>query len=213
MSKSIIGYLVLLLVCMNQDALAQHAGFGEVKDKEAFKKNFAIGAKNISSIKSSFAQEKNLSMLSEKIVSQGKFWFKREQKVRIEYEKPFRYLLLINGDQILIRDDQKESKMSAHSNKLFQQINRIIVDCLSGSILENKDFAPKVFQSDKMYLLEMSPVAKGIKEFFQTIIVLVNKEDWSVTSIQMNEPGGDNTIIRFSDKALNQKLDDTLFTR
>ncbi len=152
-------------------------------------------------------------MLSEKIVSKGKFWFKREQKVRIEYEKPFRYLLLINGDQILIRDDQKETKMSAHSNKLFQQINKVIVDCLSGAILENKDFAPRVFLNEKMYLLEMSPVSKGIKEFFQTIIVLVNKDDWSVTSIQMNEAGGDNTIIRFSDKALNQKLDDTLFTR
>ena len=213
MSKSIIGYLLLILAFSSHYAFAQYAGYNEVKDKVTFKKNFAIGAKNIMSIKSSFVQEKNLSMLSEKIISQGKFWFKREQKVRIEYEKPFRYLLLINGDQILIRDDQKETKMSAHSNKLFQQINKVIVDCLSGAILENKDFAPRVFQNEKMYLLEMSPVSKGIKEFFQTIIVLVNKDDWSVTSIQMNEAGGDNTIIRFSDKALNQKLDDTLFTR
>ena len=212
MSKS-TGYLLLILVFASQSAFAQHAGYAEVKDKEVFKKDFSLGAKKIMSIKSSFVQEKNLSMLSEKIISQGKFWFKREQKVRIEYEKPFRYLLLINGDQILIRDDQKETKMSAHSNKLFQQINRIIVDCLSGSILENKDFAPRVFQNEKVYLLEMSPVSKGIKGFFQTIIVLVNKDDWSVTSIQMNEAGGDNTIIRFSDKALNQKLDDTLFTR
>jgi len=151
MFKSISGYLLLTLIFVSHFALAQHAGYSEVKDKEAFKKNFAVGAKNIQSIRSSFVQEKNLSMLSEKIVSQGKFWFKREQKVRIEYEKPFKYLLLINGDQILIRDDQKETKMSAHSNKLFQQINKVIVDCLSGAILENKDFAPKVFQNEKMY--------------------------------------------------------------
>jgi hypothetical protein len=38
---------------------------------------FATASQKINSVQSDFVQEKNLSMLSEKIVSKGKFWFKK----------------------------------------------------------------------------------------------------------------------------------------
>ena len=62
-------------------------------------------------------------MLSDKIVSTGKFWFKRENKVRMEYEKPSYYLLVINGNNIKTKDSQKENKVSSKSNKVFEQVN------------------------------------------------------------------------------------------
>ena len=103
--------------------------------------------------------------------------------------------------------------MSTHSNKLFQQINRIIVDCVNGAILENKDFSPSVLQNEKVYLLEMSPNSKTLKDFFQMISVELDKKDWSVISITLKEPGGDNTVIYFFDKVINQELNDALFVR
>jgi len=193
-------------------SLAQH-GFTAVSDLAEFKKKFADEGKKVHFIQSSFKQEKNLSALQEKIVSNGKFWFAREKKVRIEYLKPFHYLLIINGEQMVIRDDQKENRVSTHSNKLFQQINRILVDCVNGAILENKDFSPRVFQNEKMYLLEMSPTSKTLKDFFETISVELDKKDWSVTSITLREPGGDNTVIHFFDKVINEELNDALFVR
>jgi outer membrane lipoprotein-sorting protein len=192
-------------------AHAQPPGFKPVDNLTEFKIKFSDEGKKITAIRSNFIQEKNLSLLEEKIVSEGKFWYKKENKVRLEYQKPFRYLMMMNGDQMVIRDDQKESRISTHSNKLLQQINRIMVDCVNGSILENKDFTSRVFQNDKAYLLVMSPTSRSMKEFFQTIQVLVDKKDWTVTGITLTEPGGDNTVIRFSDKALNEKLDDSLF--
>ncbi|HEV8506573.1 MAG TPA: outer membrane lipoprotein carrier protein LolA, partial [Chitinophagaceae bacterium] len=202
--KTLRSFLMLLLALVSvEEAVAQHSGFTELTNLVEFKKKFAEEGKKILSIRSSFRQEKTLSMLEEKIISEGKFNYKREKKVRLEYQKPFRYLLIINGDQLLIRDDQKESRISASSSKLFQQINRIIVDCVNGAILDNKDFSPRVFQNEKMYLLEMSPTSKAIKDFFQKISVLVDKKDWTVVNITLLEPGSDNTIILFTDKVIN----------
>jgi outer membrane lipoprotein-sorting protein len=192
-------------------ASAQYAGFKPVDDLASFKKQFSVEAKKISSIKSNFVQEKNLALLEEKISSEGKFTFKRDNKVRIEYTKPFQYLMIMNGDQMLVRDNQRESKVNVKSNKLFQQVNKIMVDCVQGTMLDNKDFTFKVFQNDKNYLLEMTPVGKTLKEFFQTIIIYVEKKDYSVFSIDMREPSGDNTMIKFLQKELNASIPDNVF--
>jgi|SRR5688572_9446047 len=206
-----IGFLIALMSVTMTLATAQPAGYKPVDNLTEFKTKFAEEGKKVSSISSHFVQEKNLSVLEEKIISEGKFWYKREKKVRLEYQKPFRYLMMMSGDQMVIRDEQKETRISTHSSKLFQQINRIMVDCVNGSILENKDFTSRVYQNEKSYLLIMTPTSKTMKDFFETIQVSVDKKDWSVTGITLNEPGGDNTAIRFSDKVFNEKLNDSLF--
>ena len=192
-------------------ASAQYAGYKPVSDLQTFKKQFAVEAKKIQSIKSSFEQEKNLALLEEKIKSSGKFYFKRENKVRIEYQKPFQYLMIMNGEEILIRDNQKENKVNVKSNKLFQQVNNIMIDCVRGSIADNKDFTIRVFENDKTWLLEMTPVSKSLKDFFKTIIIHADRKDYSVLSIDMQEPSGDNTLIRFIQKELNVPVQDEIF--
>ena len=149
--------------------------------------------------------------LTEKISSSGKFWFKRTNRVRIEYTKPFSYLMVMNGDKMLVRDNEKENKINVKSNKLFQQVNRIMIDCVQGTILDSKDFTTKVFEDGKVYLLEMTPTSKALREFFQTILLTVEKSDYSVKSIEMNEPAGDKTVISFKNKKLNEQVADAVF--
>lgn len=191
--------------------LAQPKGYTTVDNPAEFKSHFAKEGEKIISVQSNFTQEKNLSLLEEKITSQGQFWYKKNNKVRLEYQTPFKYLMILNGDQMMVRDEQKESRISTHSNKLFQQINRIMMGCVNGSILDNKDFVSRIYQSDKNYLLSMTPTVKSLKDFFQTIQVTVDKKDWSVLGITMIEPGGDNTIINFTERVLNVNLNDSLF--
>ena len=88
---------------------AQHAGFKVINDETDFKKNYASAAGSIQTIKCDFVQEKNLSMLSEKIISKGNFLFKKQTKVKMEYTKPYRYLLIINGDKVMLKDEQKSN--------------------------------------------------------------------------------------------------------
>lgn len=192
-------------------AWAQYPGYQPVSDLPVFKKTFAVQSAKVASIKSDFTQEKILTAITEKITSTGKFWFKRNNRVRIEYLKPFTYLMIMNGDKLLVRDNDKENTINVKSNKLFQQVNRIMIDCVQGTILDSKDFTTKVFENDKLYLLEMTPSSKTLREFFQTILLRVEKKDYSVQSIEMNEPAGDKTIISFTNKKLNEAVADTIF--
>lgn len=201
------GFFMLLSI----PTLAQYPGYRAVSDLPSFKKQFKTGSAAVLSIHSNFTQEKILTALTEKITSTGKFWFKRSNKVRIEYIKPFVYLMVMNGDKMLVRDDQKENRINVKSNKLFQQVNRIMIDCVQGTILDSKDFATTVFENDNVYLLEMTPSSKALREFFQTIVLTVEKKDYSANSIEMNEPSGDKTTILFTDKKLNTQISDAVF--
>lgn len=190
---------------------AQYPGYTPVRDISSFKKEFQQESAKVLSIHSNFTQEKILTALTETITSTGKFWFKRSNKVKIEYLKPFTYLMIMNNDKLLVRDNQKENRINVKSNRLFQQVNRIMIDCVQGTILDSKDFSTKVFENDKIYLLEMTPVSKSLREFFQTIVLKVDKKDYSVNIIEMNEPSGDKTSISFTDKKLNAQIPDAFF--
>jgi outer membrane lipoprotein-sorting protein len=204
------GFLIIVLIAgLAFSSVAQD--YIRVTDFSAFKKKFTAEASKINSITSSFVQEKVLVALTEKITSTGSFAFKRSNKVRIEYTKPFVYLMIMNGDKMKIRDDQKENTVNMRSNKMFRQINSIIMDCVQGTILDSKDFTSEVFEYKDSYLLKMRPVSKNLREFFETINVVVSKNDYSVNSIEMNEPSTDKTVMTFTNKKINQPVADEVF--
>lgn len=202
--------LILFWLLASHFAFCQN--FRPIENTEAFKKQFETESKKIESIKSDFVQEKTMTMLTEKIVSRGDFNFKRADKVRIEYKTPYSYLMIINGNQMFSKDGNKESRVNVSSNKMFRQVNRIIVDCVQGTILYNMDFTSKILESESLYVLELTPQTKALKDFFQIIRIQIEKKDYSVSLIELNEQGGDRTTMRFSNKHFNQAMNDEIFT-
>lgn len=191
---------------------AQPKGYTPVKDVAAFKQAFSRESSKIQSIESNFKQEKVLSALTETIQSRGQFWFKRANKVKIEYQTPFTYTLVLAGDKMLVRDGERKSQVNVRSNKLFQQVNQIMIDCVQGTILDSKDFTSRIFENGDSFLLELTPTSKSLRDFFQVINLTVQKADYAATSIEMNEPGGDKTTILFVDRKLNNAIPDAVFT-
>lgn len=202
----------LIYVFLISEASAQNPGFTALKNPENFKQAFNDAAKTTNSIKSDFIQEKNLSMLADKIISKGKFWFKKENRVRMEYTHPFAYLMILNGGRIYVKDGQKENKISAGSGKVFQQVNRLLLDCVGGTIFSNPDFHTRILESPKAYLIELQPVAKNLAALYQKINIFIDRKDYSASAIDMFEVSGDNSSIRFLNKELNANIPDTLFT-
>ena len=190
---------------------AQPQGFKPLQNEKAFRERFTAAGKNVTSIQSDFVQEKNLSMLEETIVSNGKFSFKKNNKVRLEYTTPYQYLMVINGDEVVIKDDKRTNRMSAKSNKMFRQINEIIVDCVGGTALGNPNYSIRAFENKGQYALELTPLSKTLKEFFNKITVFVEKSDYSVARLEMLELSGDNTVMKFTNKKLNGALPEGLF--
>jgi len=76
---AVLPFLLLFCTCVR----AQHPGYRPVTDLAVFKEKFAAASRQTQSIKADFVQEKNLSLLTEKITSKGKFWFKKDKLVRM----------------------------------------------------------------------------------------------------------------------------------
>ncbi len=204
-------FIVFFGLCCTLTGMSQPKGYRQLSDISGFRKKMETTARNTQSIKSDFVQEKNLNVVSEKIVSSGKFRFRKESMIRMEYVHPYRYLMIINKDKVIIKDGQKTSSFSSRSNKLFTIINNIIIDCVQGTALDNKDFTPAVYTNDKNELLVLTPAKKELKDFFESIQVYIDIKDGSVIKIDMLEPSGDNTVITFTDKQINVPVADSEF--
>jgi outer membrane lipoprotein-sorting protein len=119
--------------------------------------------------------------------------------------------MIINGSNVYIKDSQKENKISTKSNKLFQQINKIMIDCVNGKALQSSDFKVKIFEDKTTFMAELSPVNKNLKTLFSNINMIIEKKDYAVSRIEMHEPSGDNTTIHFVNRQFNTQLADALF--
>lgn len=199
-------WFILLLPCIGHSQ-----SFKLVKDTTLLKQKIESMSKNTSSIESDFTQEKNLSMLSEKIVSKGHFVFKKDNLLRWEYNSPTKYLIVINKDKILIKDEKKITKYDMNNNKVFKEINDIMLSCVQGTIFKSNKFKSAYFENDRYYKLELKPLVKSMKDTFKTINLMFDKTVSSVVKIEMIEASEDVTTIDFINKKLNAAIPQELF--
>lgn len=203
--KKIVFLLVFPVACFSQS-------FKTVKDTTALKSKIESMSKATNSIESDFIQEKNLSVLSEKIISKGHFVFKKDNLLRWEYNTPSKYLIVINKEKVMIKDEKKTSKYDMNSNKVFKEINDIMVSCVQGTIFKSNKFKTNYFENDKFYKLELIPQVKNMKDSFKKINLYFDKNVTSVAKMEMIEANEDLTLLDFSNKKLNAPVAETIFT-
>lgn len=204
MQKLIFLFIIFPFVVFSQN-------FKQVKDTLALKTKIESMSKTTTSIESDFVQEKNLSMLSEKIISKGHFIFKKDNLLRWEYNSPTKYLIVINKDKIMIKDEKKTTKYDMNNNKVFKEINDIMLSCVQGTIFKSNKFKTAYFEGDKYYKLELVPQAKNMKETFKKINLFFDKSVTSVAKMEMVEVSEDVTTIDFSNKKLNATIPENTF--
>lgn len=182
------------------------------KEIEIIRQKVHEAAKRANTIESNFVQEKEMSVLSEKITSSGIFYFKKEKKLRWEYTDPFPYLIIINNNQMFVKDDNTENRINMQSNKVFREINNVILGAVQGVLLnDQKNFQASYSDARTWYVVKLIPQAAKIKESLSEIILYFNKMDYSVERLLMREGSGDYTRIEFRDKKINLPIDDEKF--
>lgn len=191
---------------------AQETGFNPIDNSTEFKNKINLLASNTHSIQSDFIQEKHLSFLSENILSKGKFAFKNPNLLRWEYAEPINYIIVFNKKSILINDDGKVSSFDTQSNKMFSEINNMMIGTIQGSLFNDSErFNVKYYESEKQYLLELEPKMAEMKSMLKTIKIFIDKSDNSVSSIKMVETSDDYTKIDFVNRKLNLPIHDEKF--
>jgi len=201
---------IMAFIFISHFSFAQN--FKAVKDTAALKQKIEAMSKTVNSIESDFIQEKNLSILSEKIISKGNFKFKKENMLRWEYNTPYKYLIVINKEKIWIKDEKKTQKYDMNNNKVFKEINDVMMACVQGNIFRSGKFKVGYFENEKYYKLELIPLQKNMKESLKKINMYFDKSVTSVSKLDMIEPNEDYTTLDFILKTQNAKLPDNIFT-
>lgn len=212
-TRSILFTGILFFMCFNfvLIGVVNAQNYTPVKDVAGFKTLYATKSSAINTLKSDFVQEKSISMLTNKLSSNGSFIFKKTNKLRMEYAKPYPYIFVMNEDQISIKNDQKKTNISVNSNKMFKMISQITIDCVTGNILNSKDFDVQVSENAKVYHLVLIPKQKMLKSLFAEIDLLVAKSDFTVDKLDLKETSGDCTTLIFSNKKINTPVADEVF--
>lgn len=203
---------LILVVAGFGAALAQDADMKAVKDTVTFKNKLKEASNNTNTIDCDFTQKKHLSFMSEDIVTSGHFSFKKERKIRWEYLKPYSYIVVINNNDIYLKDDQKVSHFDAKSNKMFQGINDMMVAIVKGDLFSAGDFKSTFFENEKHYFVKLIPVKGEMKNYLSAIEIYFDKKDMTVVKLKLTELSDDYTFIEYHNKTINKPLSDALFT-
>lgn len=174
--------------------------------------NIQKTASNTSTIESRFVQKKTLSVLSETVTSDGIMYYKKEDNLRWQYNKPYSYIFILSAGKVFIKNDNKVNTFDTESNKLFKEISRIMIGSVRGNLLtQNNDFTIQYYWSSKTVMVSLTPKSGELKKLMSLVKLTFSTSDWLVQSIELIESGGDNTIITFTEKNVNKDIPDTMF--
>ena len=210
-SVRIIVVLILSFAALPGHASAIQDGYSPVEDMEHLLGRLNTNAATIESIQSHFIQKKQLEFLDETIVSKGAFWFKKENKLRWAYNEPFDYVIVINDGSFSIKDGEKVSAYDIDSNPAFAEINNLIVDMVRGNITEDK-FEMTAFENLQYYLMKLVPRDAAMREVISSMNIYFSKSDLTVREVVMKESEKDYTVITFTDKQINEPIEDMVFS-
>lgn len=173
-----------------------------------------IKAKNskITSISCPFTQTKNMSILKNPTISKGIMYFKKNEKFRWEYVNNPTFIFAQNGKTIYTKSGDKVQIIKDNSVILYQQISKLVMQSINGEILENnKEFTTKFEENGSFIKIILEPKQRNMKKFIASIQLLVDKKSYLASQFTLNEPNGDNTIIKFENVKMNQNIDDSMF--
>jgi outer membrane lipoprotein-sorting protein len=165
-----------------------------------------------SSLTADFSQEKEMTMMEENLISDGKFYFKKEKFLRWEYIHPYRYVIIINNDLITLQDGERTSTFNTQTGKEFREINNLIIGSINGTLLnDDKNFTSSFFDAPDASVVKLKPLSPGLKATLSEIAIWIDKATLTVNKLEMTEVNGDKTRITFSEKQINRPVPDEKF--
>lgn len=183
-----------------------------MRDIDAVGRKLDNMAESLHSIQSDFHQEKYMDFLDVTLVSKGKFWFQRENSLRWQYTEPYNYIVVINDGVVQISDDGKDREFQVKGNRIFEQVNNIIVASMKGDVIDNDDFDVRLFENDQYYLVRLKPLKREVSQVIHEMEMYFDKTSLQISKIRMNEPNDDYTLIRYTNRKINEPIPASVFT-
>ena len=205
MKQSII-YLTIIFMSIS----TSFAQMKKIENAESFVKKMGQNSSSVKSIESDFKQIKHIEAFNQDFVSSGKFYYRVNDKICLNYVVPKPYRIVINSNKIKVESDGKKNVMNLKDNKQMQEMQNMLSVCMTGNLSNiSKDYRMEFYEDEQSYLITVKPVNEGTNKYM--LDVYLNKKDMSVDKLRISESESDYTEYIFSNKKINTLNNDTFF--
>lgn len=203
--------ILFLLFTANCSLHAQQ--MKQLSNRQEFEKRLSNEAQTVQSIESEFTQVKYLDVFDEKVTSKGKFYYRKSNKICMEYARPMNYQIVINGPRLKIVSDGKKSIMNLSSNKMMNQMQDMLTACMIGDLSKmTANYQLGYLEDAHHYLVKIKPVSKAVRAYIAGIEIYLDKKDMSVHKLKLSETDTNYTEYEFYNKKFNSLKDETKFS-
>ena len=176
-----------------------------------FKKKVESAAKEVMSMQTDFVQQKHMSFLSKDIQSSGKMYLVSDGRLKWQYIEPNRYSIIFSGGKVHIDDDGKKSTIDGNQ-KLFEQIGKLISGSVKGDVFNEEEFNIDFFKEKTGVLVKLVPKSKTMLKYIKEVNLTFPDSEKTVSEVKLIEPSDNYTLLKFSKKLINERIDETVFT-
>ena len=181
-------------------------------EKDAFKNSLYASSEKINTLECSFIQKQHLSLLAEELTSKGNMTFKKPDQLLWVYNAPYEFVFLMDKGKITTKSDGKVSTFDSGSSPLMKELCKIMIAGLKGDTKSlETSFVTTYYTNGPQVRVTMSPKNKNLASIFKKIDLLFDAKTYLVSSIDMAEPSGDNTIILINNIKINSQVNDAVF--
>lgn len=200
---------LLILFCLCGLLLPLSA---QIKHEAQVRQQINQAASAMKTMQCDFVQTKHIRMLNDKMVSKGRMYYQQPNRLRWEYTSPYAYTFILNGDKVMLKNQQRNDVIDANQNKLFREIARIMMNTVVGKCLsDDKDFQTTLSETPTEWIATLVPQRKDMKGMFQKIILHFNRQQAMVAQVELIEKQGNKTIIELKNVRANEALNANLF--
>ena len=203
-------FFAFMLLCTTA-AFAQNYG-NKIDPSRGFSERLKSASDRTQTIACDFEQVKYMSVLANTNKSKGKFFYKKAQKICLEYTNPQGNLIVMNGVKFKIQTNGKATVVKMISNPMMRQMGNMLTACMTGNLdLFGNQSVSEYYENQSYYTVVISPTNRRVKSYLKQIVLRFDKDDMTLSSMKMNENDTDYTLYEFSDKKLNGNVDDDKF--
>ena len=210
MKKKVI--LLVLFALLGTSVCAQNEKPLTEAESQKIVAELTEAAASMQTLQCRFVQEKTSMMLAEPSVAKGTMHYAAPDRMRWEYNEPYAFPLVVNGERIVKVTEGKAEILDTKSSRMYKGIVDIIMGSASGKkLFDTSVFDVVLYDEDACWRAEMTPKRRDMKRMFSQLVFRFDKKTKSISRVEFKEAGGDVTSIRFEDIKLNVAIGEDCF--
>ena len=168
-------------------------------------------AASVKTLRCSLRQERHLAIFSRPVVFKGYMALEKPDKLRWEFTTPIRSVLILNGSKALrCSGNTRPQRLDLDTNPVMQMVSKEIWNWVNGSYssLQKTYRIISLGQGPCILLKAINP---NIARIISSIKITFYPDSLQPSTVKIQEPGGDFTVISFSCYIINRPIKQSLF--